>query len=276
MSHSESGLTINTHFVIKPDAPSPFFEPVEGSHLDRFGNRLHLSPQFAYKNREDVLIRAALLVSPIGRKLISVHRGILRRIEDALTEDPEGTAPSRSLADGVTLSPMEDLGFNSIPRRLDVDGKSYVIKTPRPIPPDQRKVNQQPYIAEMLQIAALSRDLENDFQRYGIDLCIPIFASGQVSCAEFIDGDLPRDSFFETHCVWLYKKLTEYINGQVSSGNLLWKNVNVDTSNGNFKRTGDGRHTWFDPLFYDPFLDGKAIRWTPDVTQLNTKTQEFP
>lgn len=202
MLETDKGHIVNTHFIVASKAKLPVFDPVHLNGSDRFGNFLRRSHEFAYKNRESEYVRAAILISPEGRSFIAARPGVLRKIERALTVDPQGTGPAVKLDTDLTISPMEQLGFNSIPRMVDVSGELYVVKTPKKVLPGQTKNHQQPYIAEMLQIMALSNDLEAAFKAHGIRLLPPLFASGQLSFTEFVAGDHPGDTFFRT-IVWI-------------------------------------------------------------------------
>lgn len=71
----------------------------------------------------------------------------------------------------------------------------------------------------------------------------------------------------------LYRTIVDYINGRIANGSDLWPNVNVDTSNDNFKKTADGSYVWFDPLFYDARLEGMPIKPLTDIPNLNRKTE---
>ena len=149
MLEVDKGRIVNTHFVVDPDAKLPYFKPMYP---------------------------------------IASHPGLLRKIEKALTLDPHGTGSSVQIGDNTRVSPMEQLGFNSIPRRLEVDNTIYVIKTPKALLPGQTRNYQQPYISEMLQMASLETDLGLEYAKFGIQLHPPLLASGQLSIAEYLDG----------------------------------------------------------------------------------------
>lgn len=230
------------------------------------GNRIFTSPNLAYYDREEDLVKAAILVSSEDESFIKKHRGILNLIDKGLrlmehSLEP-GTFKERNevvLEEGIEIKRISRGGQSNV-YLLTVDGEKYVIKTHIP-----RKIGsgdvRQPYINEMLQVQLLKRDLGNELEKLGVVLPTFLFASGQVVCVKFEEGERPEEHELINILPPLVEKIRNYIANQIRQGNSLFQNIDLDLVSDlerkikveNFIKRPDGKFVLIDPFFYyDP------------------------
>ncbi len=228
---------------------------------DRFGNRLFVSGKYSYIDKNDHMVRAGILISPLGESLIKDNPGILKLIDFGLSKK------QRKVSLGVNIELLYKIhGTQSLVFILKISGKSYAIKTPNVTEGDPGL--GQPYINEMLQTQALASDLKSDLEKIGIQMQTFYFASGQVSCTQFEEDSLERlddKDYQKLEQLWFL--VTSYLNKQQIEGNELWKGIELDnptnpsTAKRNFIKRKDGVLVWVDPFKFDRFSKEKGRRY---------------
>lgn len=262
----------DVHLRNNPRALVLHYEPLPGSKSDRFGNRLFVSPDLSYVDREGQNIKAALLISSRGEGFVKEHPGILSEIDSALAVfNPEIiTAESQRLAQvelkkGGLLRKLsaDKQGHQSITYVLEIGDKKYIIKTPGlPFGKNYR----QPYLNEMLQIQSVSTDLNPLLNDCGVRLPANLFASGQVLCEEFEEGrslaglNEGATDEISSRIRRFRIGLEEYVGNKRKQGVALWKDIKLDTGGKkfgvikvkNYLLGDDNILVCVDPFYYDP------------------------
>lgn len=283
LTHSREGISrFNPaeRLQINPTASIKHFNPVENGR-DRFGHRVFSSHYLAYEDYTREQIKAALLVSPEGEGLIKQYPSLLRDIETGLIEMdkiPRDEVWKQRLKkkaldlNNSTKMEFLDLGRFSIACKLYLPDRTLVIKFPVETMVHGHD-DPQPYFNEMLQIAALKKDLAPQLSELNTKVEFPkiFFASGQLSCSEFVEGRTPRESLFRNTeltydessiqregLAWqLHDMVYRYINEQTAEGVKLWWMMTPDVIKRadfaphleNFIQKQDGTLVWIDPLF---------------------------
>jgi hypothetical protein len=231
------------------DAEIKHFTPVNGL-VDRFGNRIFRSGRLIYTDRSRSSVRAALLVSHSGKELISSSPRILRDIDRGLgILEVDKTA---ELAPGRKLERWKG-GSQSRVNLLTVDGQKKVIKT------QSSSLYSQPFINEMLQVQSLQTDLGDQLDQFNVEMPTFLFASGQVSCVEFAEGEEAVEDDLRPFVGKLYRIIDNYVKDQNHDGNKLWRGVFIDLMKfypttqiraNNFVKRPNGSLVWIDPFFF--------------------------
>lgn len=263
---------------INAEVSTKHFVPLENGR-DRFGNRLFPAQDTGYIDKQGEMVRAAMLTSPQGQEFIGRNHGILRDVTSGLTHFYQMRRDITSLKESeeFQMSPGRSL------RYLDSGGQSYIylltisqptpdegtseprryiIKVRNDYRPDAYYLSQ-PYINEMLQTQAVGQDFATELSNLGVALPTFLFATGQMSCREYIEGSPPQSSPELEHTLdTLGSTIGPYIANQEKSGNTLWNNIAVDAwiSEGaaagrNFLQSNDGRLYWIDPLVHEQTAD---------------------
>lgn len=255
-----------------PDAPLQHFLPLkvpEGSRQiprDRFGNRIFSSANKSYLDRKGEPTKAALLVSPAGELFIKENPGILNDIDRGIVELTD-TGQLGTYWTSIYLGKERKMqrllngrGSQSLVYLLKTADKKYVVKKKNP----QARLHEdvsQPYINEMLQTQALATDLKQELTTAGVAMATHFFASGQVSCAQFEEGQHPKPEYLKEKTNDLIGEVQNYIRSQTSD---LWENIDQDAKvydysptrivfrTDNFIQKPDGTLVWIDPFLYDP------------------------
>ncbi|HAU66624.1 MAG: hypothetical protein UT30_C0011G0049 [Candidatus Uhrbacteria bacterium GW2011_GWF2_39_13] len=246
---------------IKTDAPLQHVEQeARKKQRDRFGNRVFTSPELAYRDREGKETKSSLLVSEVGEQFLKENSGILKNLDRALQElsptfeDRHLVIPKKRLDLGRGRS-LEYLGqgAQSVVYKLQVNERIYIIK----IHLSYSKVHQ-PYINEMLQIQSLQLDLKDSFQKLGVEFPQFLFASGQMTCVEFVPKEATFSEDFESTYYAAATISEDYIEEQKRKGVELWNYVDIDkvhpqgVPKTNFRERDDGSVVWIDPVAYFP------------------------
>jgi hypothetical protein len=249
MSEQSGEFTQNSRFGEKqletnPDAPIRHFRPLpltEGQTVqrDRFGNRLFTSPEKSYNDRENEENKAALLVSPKGEAFIKANLGILQDIDRGLqslnVEEKRGSVNSDlseiDLGNGRKLEaltiPGKTEGSQSVVFLLQTETGKYAVKVMKHIPIESTPISQ-PYSNEMLQTQAIALDLRDELAQQDIEMPTFLFASGQVSCTEFVEGECPQPDEWAPHISRIHPQIASYIAAQREQGNTLWNGTTLD------------------------------------------------
>lgn len=262
--------------IINPSATYDYFHPIENGR-NRFGNRIFRSPELAYlSGREKIPTKAALLISPAGDSFIKNNKGILSDIDKGLRQlEPNvlaffsrqrnAEAKPIELGNGRRMSYLTS-GAQSHVFLLEVDQGKYVVKIRNTRTPEWFSVFQ-PYINEVLQVQSLQADLGNEFAKLGIALPTYLFASGQIECIKFEEGEHPTRQEVGRIGNRLRDITYDYIDKEIQAGNKLWNNVKVDVKNtpqykvfgktstmtNNMIRNSEGKLVWIDMLIYESF-----------------------
>jgi hypothetical protein len=240
-----------------------------GSGRDRFGNRIFTS-NLGYLDRENHPVKAAILVSKEGEKFITDNIGILNAIDFGLrTLMTEGQSYSEKVIDlgkGREMKMLKDPknNGNNLVYLLTVGGEKYVIKVKKTKIPDgiDRDDVSQPFINEMLQAQETHDELGDKLQKMNVQMPKFLFASGQVSCVEFVEGNHLtgkeiEELIFDTETG---KTLLEYVESKRHTGGSLWKDIHPDIverggirlRKNNFIKRSDGSIVFIDPFYYEP------------------------
>lgn len=296
VSEKSTDLTTPGHSVIplkprfqsevfhqNPSAPLRHFQPITTSGnerstpRDRFGNCVYTSPIKSYKDREFNETKAAMLVSREGEEFIRQNPGILNDIDLGLTQITSMDQSDSPLQTGaeVELGRQENgakkrtikklftghQGNQSLVYLLEIGSEKYVIKKHTSKNDSGVKLTQ-PYINEMLQTQSLAADLQTELAAARVEMPTYIFATGQVSCAKFVEGIPPTEKQLENTLQGFLASVTNYIADQQSD---LWSCIHTDAKvflttpatvrykTDNFIQRADGSMVWVDPVFYDPF-----------------------
>lgn len=148
---------------------------------------------------------------------------------------------------------------------LKIGSEKYVIKVKKPVKKRDKDFSQ-PYINEMLQCQAIAADLKPQLNQAGIEMARFLFASGQMSCARFEEGEKPTDEELKPKVRTFVSALYGYIEKQHVDGVGLWRNIHQDISayiettkagweiffinNDNFIKRSDGKLVCIDPVNY--------------------------
>ncbi len=234
---------------------------------DQFGNKLFSSDKYCYFDNEGIETTAGLLLSPAGEQMVKTNKGILEDIERGILimtkERHAGTLKNKEhaeLGNGRRMTLIMRGGQSQV-YRLETGTESYVVKINAATHIGMARVDQ-PYINEMLQCQALAQDLQEELAAAGISLPTFMFASGKVSCTEFIAGHQPTEAelMIALRKNNLLRKLTAYLMKKHRT-DPLWKSIEFDLVNSlndrlktdNFIKRDDGDLVWIDPVFYhDP------------------------
>jgi len=269
-----------------PEAPIRHFLPVKTSEgitpRDRFGNRIFSSADKSYVDRQGNETKAAMLVSSKGEAFIKNNPSILNDIDYGITELTFAMTQDFLWETIGEIDLGEDRKMKKLPKGqggqslvylLEVGDEKYVVKKKFS---QQRKSEDvsQPYINEMLQTQALEHDLQKELQEAGIEMPTYIFASGQVSCSEFIEGMYPSEKFLKEKVGGLLYKVESYIREQQIP---LWEGIKHDANytqktpriisykTDNFIQKKDRTLVWIDPFLYDPTPKNKQPVIDPET-----------
>jgi len=256
-----------------PETPIQHFVPLETPEgttpRDRFGNRIFSSANKSYFDRQGHETKAAMLVSSNGEAFIKKNPGILNDIDRGINEltyalKPDSLWKTIEEIDLGRERKMKKLpngqGGQSLVYLLEVGDEKYVVKKKVSQRRESESVSQ-PYINEMLQTQAIEHDLQRELHEAGIEMPTYQFASGQVSCAEFVEGLYPSEEYLHKKIADLLPKIESYISGQEAP---LWKNIQLDAKytdvaprtimykTDNFIQKKDRTIVWIDPFLYDP------------------------
>lgn len=272
---------------IFPEAPLRHVEQdARTTKRDRFGNRVFSSPDRAYSDRESKTTKAALLVSEPGQELIQQHKGILQDISRGLElvcpkrerdyldlpEDPVSIGPNRWLQ-------FKGFGQQSTVFQLTINSERYAIKAHRP-----DTGLYQPYVNEMIQLQTLATECKDALAGLHVDLPTFLFASGQVSCTEYVPHPAQLDESFEPAHYALAETFSVFIRQQKEGGNALWKDIYVDTMHhrklprSNYRQRDDGTIVWVDPVAYfrhADFVDNADRKRFPELIPAELSWQEY-
>ncbi len=246
------------------DAEILHFEPVSGGR-DRFGNRV-FSSELSYRDADRRDVKSALLVSRQGEDFIRQNPGILSDLDrgmNALVSEMKtmkfkffgASKLEIDLAKNRHLSLLGG-GNQSQVFVLEVSNKKFAIKTPVSLSA-KYAMYSQPYINEMLQIQTIQESLGPELEKANVYLPEPFFASGHISCTNYVDGDTGiMDSKTRERVVGACDKVLNFVETKRRSGDPLWKNVDVDWIGGdrppliNMIQRGE-KIFWVDPVFHN-------------------------
>lgn len=238
------------------------FEPTANGR-DEFGNRVFSSP-LSYLDRENRITKAALLVTPKGEQFIKSNKGILQDIDAGIKKFTDKIKSEKiDLLDEenpvFTISPTKNLtwihsGGQSNAFILEVDDKKYIVKTITSMS-TQYEDFSQPYINEMLQVQHMGKALKEDFQKANIQMPEFLFATGYLSCTEFVDGQPTIQPADPQPILDAIKKADEYVEKMKKNKNSLWHDIHVDWNgvaipSKNMIRTKD-TFVWVDPFYHN-------------------------
>lgn len=257
LTMSENGLGSQQrylpHTLKTGEADIKHFIPVNGLE-DRFGNRIFRSSRLIYSDRSHDQVRAALLVSSAGREFIRSNPKILRDIDRGLTlvrrDQPVEISPGRRLERWKG-------GSQSWANLLTIDGQRFVVKTQST--GIAAGLYSQPFINEMLQVQASQTDLGDKLDQFRVEMPTFFFASGQVSCVEFVEGTEAVEDDLRPFVNRLYRTVKNYVDDQEDAGNRLWEGVFIDLMKfypitqiraNNFVKRPDVKLVWIDPFFF--------------------------
>lgn len=239
---------------------------------DIFGNRIFTSADKAYQDREGDNVKAGLLISPEGESFVRTNPGILTNIDKGLVEleytlekDTFKRKTQVDLGEGRKMTYLTAHGQSSV-YLLEVGKEKYIVKTKNYASGETFATAAQPYINEMLQTQTLAHSLKNKLAEINISLPTYMFASGQISCMKFEEGNKPEMQEYRESFEKLRQLSSDYILQQQNNDVDLWKNMAVDLDlrtdvTRNFKKRSDGSLVWIDPFLYDAFLNEPAENW---------------
>lgn len=107
----------------------------------------------------------------------------------------------------------------------------------------------------MLQVQSIAKDLAPQLAELEVDMPTFLFATGQMSCTEYVEGSHPETTEETRKNLKLVESLAGgYTQQQESKGNALWQEIFVDPGRySNFLQRSGGKLVWVDPLFWmDP------------------------
>ncbi len=224
---------------------------------DEFGNRVFTS-KLSYYDADMRPVKAHMLVSVDGQKLISDNPGILKTIDSSLLQISLRLGPlgddQRKVSDvsvvsgGLTISQLGS-GNQSEAMLMELKGKKYVIKTNKSL---SRRFDRysQPYTNEMLQIQAVQKAFASEFKTAGVFIPKILFATGHMSCSEYVQGKSLKTTD-DRKIRELVVKVFEYVYDHNKAGDALWKDVHLDWNND----FGNG------PTRVDLIDSGSGIAW---------------
>jgi hypothetical protein len=124
-------------------------------------------------------------------------------------------------------TPEETEGSQSVVFLLQTDTGKYVLKVMKHVPITGTPISQ-PYSNEMLQTQAIAYDLRDVLTQQGIEMPTFLFASGQVSCTEFVEGEHPTRDEWASRVYHIQPAILAYIDEQREQGNPLWNGTRLD------------------------------------------------
>ncbi len=250
--------------VSSPNAKILHFRPGFDSR-DEFGNRAFSSP-LSYTDREGRRVKAAMLVSPQGEKFIRENKGILQDLDKGMREFSEGINkgefsllkeedPKIDLSHSRYLTWIAS-GGQSRTFILETEVNKYIVKTN--VTMSSKYIDfTQPYINEMLQTQKLRKLLKKDLEEAHMDFGRFLFATGYMSCMEYVEGESGEFDMDDTKPVTvIYKKVKEMVRQFQVKRDPLWVNVDVDWTGedhllptANMVKTKD-KLVWIDPFMH--------------------------
>lgn len=242
---------------IEPSAKVLHFNP-GANGLDRFGNRMFTSPNLAYFDNQNNLVKAGVLLSKKGEKFLISHPGIIGDIDTALDKlENQGMAEDEKKK-GVQIGKHRlrylVSGGQSNVYILEIGKKKYIVKTQIDSHDDHLLVDRfQPYINEMLQIQSISADLKERLKELKVQFPSFLFASGQACLVEFEEGqksEAPKGLLSFNRFQSIFKLVGEYINHQMSINDPLWKHIWTESKYDDFIARKDGTLVFIDPFAY--------------------------
>lgn len=239
----------------------PSFQPQpDGSGKDRFGNRIHYSPDFAYLDRNNNVVRAGLLLSPDGQELVRGMPGCLTQLNHAINQLSEVKQPKVEFKYGILSDAFKSGDQSKIYIWETHKGVRYVIKVPLANSVDILPALRvdQPYIDEMLQTQEIQTALKPLLDAKNVKLSTFLFASSSVSCTKFEEGEHPDDWNDDQHERFssVINGVRSYISKRRHSDDSLFYNVIVDAGDGeklshpsdNVIIDASGSIVWIDPF----------------------------
>lgn len=237
------------------------FTPEKGGR-DRFGNRLFLSKELAYRDGTGETTKAGILISGIGQEFIRANTGILKDIAHGLAKlETNGETRSGEIVDlgnGRTLESKETGGQSNF-YILTVGPEKYAVKTQAAR--SETTGAAQPYLNEMLQTQSLGLDLKDELFELRVEFSKFLFASGQVSVTRYEEDEKNYESLNIDRLTDIKTTVLGYILEKRVDQDPLWDNINVDLPLGtlkgvvtalhNFRTRADGTLVWIDPFLYE-------------------------
>jgi hypothetical protein len=244
-------------------ASLPNFKP-EKNGRDMFGNRIFTS-SLGYQDANEQVTRAALLVSEKGQIFLKNNPGILDDVDRGirvLAEEMEGLGDHyvNEYKFRVMLSKGRRLtraggGNQSEVFLLENGSEKYIVKAPKSLSSRFTRYSQ-PYINEMLQTQAIQEGLRSEASEAGVFIPDFLFASGHISCVEFIEGKKEIEEADRSKLIVFFKNVTDFVNIKRWSGDPLWKGVDSDIPLSedaipisNLIKVGT-KYAWIDPVFH--------------------------
>src|SRR6266498_438957 len=227
----EDAFHENPQAVLRHFTPLPLQEG-ETIPRDRFGNRVFTSADKGYVDREGKETKAAILVSPKGETFIKANLGILNDINKGLISLTTNLKPDSQwetideidLGKNRKMKKMSEAGQSNI-YLLETDSEKYVVKIKADNPRTKDNPPSQPYINEMLQSQMIATDLSSELNEAGISMPTFLFASGQVSCTKFENGEHPNTQELSNKLYEFIPKVQTYMRNQQTD---LWQNIAQD------------------------------------------------
>ncbi len=249
-------------FYLDPSANILHFKQVAGGK-DEFGNRVFTSP-LSYFDADARMVKAHILVSPEGQKLITQNPGLLRAIDGGigflseklakLSAEERAESHLGVITDGVSLTRIGG-GNQSEAMLLEVAKRKFIVKTNKSLS-KRFDSYSQPYTNEMLQIQTIQSVFGEDLKTAGVYIPRIFFATGHVSCSEYAEGSMTQTTQ-DAAIRNLVVKVFEYVYDHNKAGDPLWKDVHLDWNNDfgdkptriDLIKTKSGL-AWIDPIYH--------------------------
>lgn len=249
-------------FYADQNASVLHFKPQDDGK-DEFGNRV-FSSKLSYYDADLRPVKAHMLVSPEGQEFISANPGILKTIDGALLQishklgpldDEQRKNSGISIISGGILISHIGGGNQSEAMLMEMKGKKYVIKTNKSL---SRRFDRysQPYTNEMLQIQGVQKNLDREFKSAGVFIPKILFATGHMSCSEYVEGKI-LETTEDPKIRKLVEKVFEYAYDHNKAGDPLWKDVHLDWNNDfggkpvRIELVDTGKNlAWIDPFYH--------------------------
>ncbi len=194
---------------------------------DRFGNRIATSSDLSFVDRSGTEVRSSMLISPDGQNFIRQHKGILKRIDQAIKAfNQDERLQSQEVGDGIKIEKINE-GAQSNVYLLSIGEEQFILKSMKPessIVFEDGDVRQA-YLNEMLQLQEMREVIGAKLAELGFALPEYLFASSSVSCVQYIQGEHPKSSELKDSLPKLGDLIGEFLESQ---DNPLWQNVIPD------------------------------------------------
>ncbi|MBP7859862.1 hypothetical protein KA001_02820, partial [Patescibacteria group bacterium] len=101
----------------------------------------------------------------------------------------------------------------------------------------------------------LQTERGENMKALGVRLPEYYFTTGQVSCREYVEGEIPDFEEMLELSIKLKPQLDQFLQQKFLEQDPLWENVHLDDMSGvlkpnNFIKTAEGELVWFDPFYY--------------------------